>query len=36
MLTLREQLNRHHTCGSIMAEQLDPNDLITLKELAIL
>ncbi len=35
MLTLLAQLNLLHSCGSIMAEKLDPNDLVTLKELAI-
>ena len=35
MLTLLAQLNRLHTCGSNMAEQLDTNDLVTLDELAI-
>ncbi len=35
MLTPLAQLNRLHTCGSIMAEQLDPKDLVTLEELAI-
>ncbi len=34
MLTPLAQLNRLHTCGSIMAEKLDPNDLVTLEELA--
>ena len=35
MLTLLAQLNLLHICGSIMAEKLDPNDLVTLDELAI-
>ncbi len=35
MLTLLAQLNRLHTCGSTMAEKLDPNHLVTLDELAI-
>jgi len=36
VLTLLAQLNRLHTCGSsIMAEQLDPKDLVTLEELAL-
>ncbi len=35
MLTLMAQLNRFHTCSSIMAEHLDPNDLVTLEELAL-
>ena len=35
MLTPLAQLNRLHTCSSIMAEPLDPNDLVTLEELAI-
>ncbi len=35
MLTLVAQLNLLHSCGSIMAEKLDPNDLVTLEELAI-
>ncbi len=34
MLTPLAQLSRLHTCGSIMAEKLDPNDLVTLDELA--
>ncbi len=35
MLTLLAQLNRLHTCSSIMAEKLDPNDLVTLEALAL-
>ena len=35
MLTLLAQLNRLHTCSSILAEPLDPNALVTLEELAI-
>ncbi len=35
MLTLLAQLNRLRTCGSTMAEKLDPNHLVTLDELAI-
>ncbi len=35
MLTLLAQLNRLHTCGSIMAEKLDPKEIVTLEELAI-
>ena len=35
MLTPLAQLNRLHTCGSIMAEKLDPTELVTLEELAI-
>ncbi len=35
MLTLLAQLNRLHTCSSIMAEHLDPNDLVTIEELGI-
>ncbi len=35
MLTPLAQLNRLHTCGSIMAESLDPTDLVTLEELAL-
>ena len=35
MLTLLAQLNLLHICGSIMAEKLDPKDLVTLEELAI-
>ncbi len=35
MLTPLAQLNRLHTCGSIMAEKLDPREIVTLKELAI-
>ncbi len=35
MLTPLAQLNRLHTCSSIMAEPLDPNDLATLEELAL-
>ena len=35
MLTLLAQLNLLHTCGSIMAEPLDPKDLVTMEELAI-
>ncbi len=35
MLTPLAQLNRLHTYGSIMAEKLDPNDLVTLDDLAI-
>ncbi len=35
MLTLLAQLNRLHTCGSIMAEKLDPNDLVSVDELAL-
>ncbi len=36
MLTLLAQLNRLHTCGSsIMAEKLDPKELVTIEELAI-
>ncbi|MEE9204254.1 MAG: hypothetical protein V3U08_04485, partial [Nitrospirales bacterium] len=34
MLTPLAQLNCLH-CSSIMAEQLDPNDLVTLDELAL-
>ncbi len=36
MLTLLAQLNRLHTCSSIMAESLGPNERVTLEELAIL
>ena len=35
MLTPLAQLNRLHTCGSIMAEKLDPKEIVTLDELAI-
>ncbi len=35
MLTLLAQPNRLHICGSIMAEQLDPKDLVTVEDLAI-
>ncbi len=35
MLTLLAQLNLLHTCGSIMAEKLDPKELVTIEELAI-
>ncbi len=35
MLTLLAQLNRLHTCGTSLAEQLAFNDLVTLEELAI-
>ena len=35
MLTLLAQLNLLHTCGSIMAEQLDPKEVVTLVELAL-
>ncbi len=35
MLTLLAQLNLLHTRGSIMAEKLDPKDLVSLEELAI-
>ncbi len=35
MLTLLAQLNLLHICGSIMAEKLDPKDLVSLEELAI-
>ncbi len=35
MLTLLAQLNLLHICGSIMAEPLDPNDLVTLDGLAL-
>ncbi len=35
MLTLLAQLNRLHTCGSIMAEKLDPKEIVTPDELAI-
>ncbi len=35
MLTLLAQLNLLHTRGSIMAEKLDPNALVTLDELAL-
>ena len=35
MLTLLAQSNRPHICGSIMAEKLNPTDLVTLEELAI-
>ena len=35
MLTPLAQLNRLHTCGSIMAEKLDPKELVTIEELAI-
>ncbi len=35
MLTPLGQLNRLHTCSSIMAESLDPTDLVTLEELAL-
>ncbi len=36
MLTLLAQLNLLHTCGSIMGEKLDPKEVVTLEELAIL
>ncbi len=35
MLTLLAQLNLLHNCGSIMAEKLDPKELVTIEELAI-
>jgi len=35
VLTLLAQLNLLHICGSIMAEKLDPKDLVTLEELAL-
>ena len=35
MLTPLAQLNRLHTCGSIMAEKLDPKDLVSLEELTL-
>ncbi len=35
MLTLLAQPNRLHICGSIMAEKLDPKEIVTLEELAI-
>jgi len=35
VLTPLAQLNRLHTCGSIMAEKLDPKDLVSLEELAL-
>ncbi len=35
MLTLLAQLNLLHACDITMAEPLDPNDLVTLEELAI-
>ncbi len=35
MLTLLAQLNLLHICGSIMAEKLDPKELVTLDELAL-
>ena len=35
MLTPLAQLNRLHTCGSIMAEKLDPKEIVTIDELAI-
>ncbi len=35
MLTPLEQLNCLHTCSSIMAEHLDPTDLLTIEELGI-
>ncbi len=35
MLTPLAQLNRLHTCSSIMAEHLDANDLVTIEELGI-
>ncbi len=35
MLTLLAQLNLLHTCCIIMAEPLDPNDLVTLEDLAL-
>jgi len=35
VFTLLAQLNLLHTRGSIMAEKVDPKDIITLEELAI-
>ncbi len=35
MLTPLAQLNRLHTCSSIMAESLDHNHLVTVEDLAI-
>ncbi len=35
MLTPLAQLNRLHTCSSIMSESLDPNHLVTVEDLAI-
>ncbi len=35
MLTLLAQPNRLHICGSIMAEKLDPKEIVTLEALAV-
>ncbi len=35
MLTPLAQLNRLHTCSSIMAESLDPNHLVIVEDLDI-
>ena len=35
MLTPLAYLSHIHTCGSIMAEKLDPKEIVTLDELAL-